>query len=106
MDCDASTFFVYILKCLDSKGKITYYTGSTDNLQKRIGLHTKGKGAKYTKGKKLELVHFERYESRSAAMKREIEIKTLSIEKKKELISNGKDLSIEKKKELISNGKG
>jgi putative endonuclease len=90
MDSDGSTFFVYILKCLDSKGKITYYTGSTDNLQKRISLHTQGRGAKYTKGKKLELVHFERFQSRSEAMKREIEIKHLTLEKKKELFLNVK----------------
>ena len=88
MKSEDSTFFVYILKCTDSQGKITYYTGSTDNLQKRISMHAEGRGAKYTKGKRLELVHFERFETRSEAIKRELEIKNLPVEKKKGLFSN------------------
>lgn len=93
MNSEDSTFFVYILKCEDSRGKITFYTGSTDNLQKRINMHACGRGAKYTKGKRVELVHFERFRTRSEAMKREYEIKDIPLEKKKVLFANGSSKS-------------
>jgi putative endonuclease len=98
MDPADSVFFVYILSCTDSKGKLTYYTGSTDNLMHRISLHSSGKGAKYTKGKKIELVHFERYPTRSEAMKREIEIKNMPLSKKKELFQSKPNEPIQKQK--------
>ena len=81
-------FYVYILECIDKKGKVSYYTGSTKNLHKRIDEHIKGKGARYTKGKKVNLVFYESYLSNSDARKREIEIKSLTTENKKKLFSN------------------
>jgi putative endonuclease len=38
---------VYIVLCKDG----TLYTGVTNNLDKRLEAHNKGKGAKYTKGR-------------------------------------------------------
>lgn len=40
-------FFVYIVKCQDR----TYYTGYTNDLQRRVAQHNKGKGTKYLRGK-------------------------------------------------------
>ena len=36
---------VYLLECFDG----TYYCGITTDLEKRVAVHNKGKGAKYTK---------------------------------------------------------
>jgi putative endonuclease len=76
-------YFVYIVKCSDS----SYYTGIATNLEKRIKEHNgllKG-GAKYTRGKgPVVLKFFEKYKTRSEALKREAQIKKLSrIEKEK-----------------------
>ena len=81
-----SIYYVYILKCLDKKGKETLYTGSTQDLMQRFDQHQKGRGARYTKSKVLELLYFETHISRSDAMKREYEIKNLPVKEKRELI--------------------
>ena len=43
-------FYVYVLK--SSGNKAITYVGYTSNLNKRIALHNKGKGAKFTRGRK------------------------------------------------------
>ena len=71
-----------MLKCNDD----TYYTGYTNNLEKRIKAHNEGKGAKYTKGRgPVELIYFEEYEDKQTAMRREWEIKQLSRKEKENL---------------------
>lgn len=76
-------FYVYILKCKSRKtGKISLYTGSTQDLKTRIDQHQSGRGAKYTKGKQLKLMYFETFLTRSEAMKREYEIKSFSTDRK------------------------
>ncbi|MEK7159950.1 MAG: GIY-YIG nuclease family protein [Patescibacteria group bacterium] len=79
-------YFVYIVKCSDS----SYYTGVATNLEKRIKEHNgqlKG-GAKYTRGKApVVLKHFEKFETRSLALKREAEIKKMQRSEKQALIS-------------------
>ncbi|UYP48735.1 hypothetical protein NEF87_005020 [Candidatus Lokiarchaeum ossiferum] len=52
----------------------------------RIEQHRTGKGAKYTRGKIIDLAYFEMQLSRSEVMKREYEIKSFSSAKKWELI--------------------
>lgn len=82
-------FYVYILKCNDK----TLYTGYTVNIENRIDVHNKGKGAKYTRGRlPVQLVYQEAYKSKSDALKREIQIKKLSREDKIRLISKEKFL--------------
>lgn len=74
--------YVYVLKCSDG----TYYTGYTNNLEKRIGQHNCGKGAKYTKGKRpVKLVYKEEFSDKSTAMKREYQIKQLTRQEKQRL---------------------
>ncbi len=81
------SYYVYILKCENKKnGNITLYTGSTQDLMNRFEKHRKGLGAKYTRGKKLELVYFETHLTRSDVMKREYEIKTYTSSKKWQII--------------------
>ncbi|MDD8049605.1 MAG: GIY-YIG nuclease family protein [Thomasclavelia sp.] len=76
--------YVYIVLCKDN----TLYTGYTNNLDKRINAHNNGTGAKYTKYRRpVELVYYETYNSKSAALKREYQIKQLSKKEKLELIN-------------------
>lgn len=75
--------YVYILKCADN----SLYTGWTNNLDKRIKMHSEGKGAKYTRARlPIELVYFEEYEDKIEAMKREYAIKQLKRQEKLMLI--------------------
>lgn len=76
-------WYVYILRCGDG----TLYTGITDNVEKRFAAHCAGKGAKYTRGRgPLKLVYTEELPDKSAALKREIQIKRLSRKEKLEMI--------------------
>ncbi|HIE65408.1 MAG: GIY-YIG nuclease family protein [Nitrospira sp.] len=66
------TWTVYILECADGK----LYTGITTDLLRRISEHETGRGARFTKGRgPFRLVYKEPCKSRSAAAKRELEIK-------------------------------
>jgi len=63
------------------------YTGYTTDVERRVREHDAGDGAKYTRGRTpVELVHVERFESKSAAMSREYEIKQLSRTAKEQLV--------------------
>ena len=74
--------YTYMLKCKDN----TYYTGYTNDLEKRLKAHNEGKGAKYTKGRgPVELVYYEEYEDKTFAMRREWEIKQLSRSEKESM---------------------
>ena len=66
-------YYIYILKCADE----TLYTGITTDLERRIDEHNNSdKAAKYTRGRRpVFLVYTEKYKDRSAASKREYEIK-------------------------------
>lgn len=76
-------WFVYILECSDS----TLYTGMTDNIEKRLAVHNSGKGAKYTRSRlPVRLCFKEECESRSAALRREAQIKKLTRNQKLGLI--------------------
>ncbi|SEW18012.1 GIY-YIG nuclease family protein [Halobacterium jilantaiense] len=73
---------VYVVECSDG----TYYTGYTTDVERRVAEHDAGEGAKYTRGRTpVELVHTESFESKSAAMSREYEIKQLSRTEKEAL---------------------
>jgi putative endonuclease len=75
--------YVYVLECADG----SYYTGYTTDVERRVAEHDAGEGAKYTRGRTpVELVHVEEYETRSAAMSREHEIKSLSRRRKERVV--------------------
>ena len=74
-----TNWLVYILECEDQ----SLYTGITNDLDKRFLDHQNGKGAKYTKSHKpVKIVYQEQFETHSAALKREIEIKSWTREQK------------------------
>lgn len=70
---------LYILECKDG----SLYTGITDNLTRRLKAHREGKGAKYTRGRgPLILRYLELCEDHSGALKRELQVKSLSRSEK------------------------
>ncbi|MFA5293064.1 MAG: GIY-YIG nuclease family protein [Phycisphaerae bacterium] len=76
-------YWVYILRCKDG----TYYTGYTSNLEKRIALHNSGKGAKYVRNKRpATLAYAKKYKYYKSALNGEKDIKTLTRQKKEELV--------------------
>ncbi len=83
-----STHWVYVLRCADG----TYYTGYATDVERRVAEHDAGEGAKYTRGRTpVELVHTEAHPSRSDALAREHEIKSLSRAGKERLVEGGPD---------------
>ena len=82
-------WFVYMLRCKDN----SIYTGITNDLKKRIEAHLSGNGSKYLRGRlPMKLVYKENFLDRSAASKREIEIKKLKKKEKELLINLKKNL--------------
>ena len=76
--------FCYIVECADG----TYYTGWAIDPEKRVAMHNKGRGARYTRTRvPVKLVYVEELPDRKSAMKREIAIKKLKRERKGKLIS-------------------
>ncbi|AFO55685.1 MULTISPECIES: GIY-YIG nuclease family protein [unclassified Natrinema] len=74
---------VYVLECADG----SLYTGYTTDLERRVAEHDAGEGAKYTRGRTpVELRYRETFDSKSAAMSREYEIKQLSRTAKERLV--------------------
>ena len=59
-------YFVYMLKSI-SKKNITY-VGYTNNIYKRLILHNKGKGAKFTRGRKWKLIYMEKVDTKNKAI--------------------------------------
>jgi len=77
---------VYILLCADG----TFYTGITNQLEKRLVAHNNQKGAKYTASRlPVTLVWSESLIDRSTALKRELAIKKLTRQQKQQLASQG-----------------
>ena len=77
--------YMYIVVC--SNGK--YYTGSTDDLQKRLAEHNRGEGANYTRRfRPVKLVYCERFPRIDEAYYREKQVQGWS-RKKKEALING-----------------
>ena len=72
-------YYVYMVVCSD----MTVYTGYTNDIEKRVATHNKGKGAKYTKTRlPVKLVYKEEFDTKSDAMKREYQIKQLNRKEK------------------------
>ena len=77
-----SAHYAYLLACADG----TYYAGYTTDPRRRVAEHNDDTGAKYTRGRTpVELVHVEVFDSKSTAMSREYELKTLSHAEKERL---------------------
>ena len=76
-------WYLYILRCGDG----TLYTGIAVDVQKRFQAHVQGKGAKYTRGRgPLELLYEEKCGEHGDALRRELQVKSLSRQEKEALI--------------------
>ena len=82
----ANTWHVYMVECADG----TLYSGIPTDIDRRIKEHNESdKGPRYTRPKRPVLLGYsEEHADRSAASKREYELKQLSREEKKKLFSN------------------
>jgi len=77
---------MYILQCSDGR----YYTGSTNDLEKRMEEHQNGGGSNFThKNLPVSLMYFEEFQRIDDAFFREKQIQGWS-RKKKEALMNGK----------------
>lgn len=82
-------WYVYILECKDG----SYYTGITNNLDKRMSQHNDGTGSKYVRSHGVRaLIWYTKCLNRSSASKLEYAIKQLTHKQKKEL-TNERDNS-------------
>jgi len=73
---------LYILLC----DKAFFYTGITNNLDRRVNEHKAGKSLHTKRYKAIDLVYSEVLSTRADAEKREKQIKGWSTQKKKALI--------------------
>ena len=67
-------YFVYMI-LTKQKDNLTSYVGYTNDLTKRLLLHNNSRGAKFTKGRKWELIYYKKYSTKSNAMKGEYRLK-------------------------------
>jgi predicted GIY-YIG superfamily endonuclease len=82
-------FFVYMLQCADG----SYYTGHTDNLEKRIAEHEGKQFEGYTAARlPIQVVFVQSFASRDEAFAAERQIKGWSRKKKEALIKNNWDM--------------
>ena len=81
-------FYTYILQCADR----SYYTGHTDDLEKRLAQHQSGALRGYTfERRPVELVWVEEFQTREEALANEIRVKNWSRAKKESLIAKDWD---------------
>jgi len=75
---------VYLVRCADG----TFYAGSTTDVAARVRAHNEGRGAKYTSGRRpVSVVYRELCASRSAAFRREHQLKRLTRAQKEALVA-------------------
>ena len=76
--------YCYIVECADG----TYYTGWAIDPERRVAVHNKGRGARYTRMRlPVKLVYVEEQPNRTSAMQRERAIKKMTRDGKKKLFS-------------------
>jgi len=90
----ADKWSLYILKCCDG----SFYTGITNNLDRRLKMHQDGKASRYTRTRgPVEMLYSETCSDRSSALIRECEVKEWPRVKKAALITrkrSKRDLSL------------
>jgi len=76
-------YFCYMVECADG----SLYTGWTTEPERRVKEHNAGRGALYTRWRRpVSLRYLEETSNRSAAQRRENEIKKLTRQKKLALV--------------------
>ena len=78
-------YYFYLLRCRDD----SLYAGICIDLEQRLETHQKGTGAKYTRSRlPVTLVYQERHPSKSAALRREAEVKKWTKQQKERLVTD------------------
>ncbi len=102
----ADDWSLYILKCRDG----SFYTGITNNLERRLKMHQDGKASRYTRTRgPVEMLYSETCGTRSSALIRECEVKEWPKKKKISLISGEEETPKRQRREketLITSGSG
>jgi putative endonuclease len=76
--------FCYIVECADG----TLYTGWTTDPERRVTVHNRGLGARYTKMRRpVRLVYVEELPDKKSAMNRERAIKRMTRSQKIKLLA-------------------
>ena len=98
------SYYVYILKCNDD----SFYTGITNNLERRMNEHQSGENKNSYTSKRLpvELVWFQMFNSPSQAIAFEKKIKGWSRRKKQALIDGDWERLVRYSKNYTQFGKG
>lgn len=78
-------WYVYILQCADG----TLYTGITNDLDRRLKAHNAGTASKYTRVRRpVAMVYREEADTKGDALRRELQIKSMSRQQKMSLFNN------------------
>ena len=78
-------WYVYILQCADG----TLYTGITNDLDRRLKAHNAGTASKYTRVRRpVAMVYQEEIDTKGNALRRELQIKSMSRQQKMDLLNN------------------
>lgn len=86
-----NSWYAYLVLCSDQ----TLYAGIAKDLRKRLEAHNNGReGAKYTRSRRpVKLVYLEEFDSRSAASRRELQLKRMDRATKLKLV-RGNDIQV------------
>ena len=81
--------YMYILECADG----SYYTGSTNDLMRRMEQHQNGEGANHTKKRlPVKLIYYEEYQRIDEAFYRKKQVQGWNRKKKEALINTKSEL--------------
>ncbi len=79
------SWLLYIVECRDG----SFYTGVTNNLERRLKQHNDGDASRYTRSRRPVVLRYqEPCTDRSAALIRELAVKLLSRSEKETLINS------------------
>jgi putative endonuclease len=87
--CPPNVWCVYLLECSDG----SLYCGITNDLNARVCVHNSGKGSKYVRSRRpVKIAYAKICENKSASLRREHFVKSLSRQDKLRLIRDELDL--------------
>ena len=79
------SWLLYMLRCSDG----TFYTGITNDLTRRLKMHSSGRASHYTRTRRpIELLYQEPCGTRTSAMVRECAVKALPRKSKEALVGS------------------
>jgi len=80
----SESWYLYVVRCADG----TLYTGIARNVEERLAMHERGRGARYTRGRgPLELCAVRRCANKGRALRLEHAVKKLSRSEKEAMLA-------------------